>query len=537
MNRKSFLGLLGGAPVLAALAFQSKAGVNAGVTSAAGEFEEMTIAEMHSGMVAGRLTALSLAKAYLKRIEAVDRNGPKLNSVIELNPDALAIARDLDREWKRKGPRSPMHGIPILLKDNIDTHDKMSTTAGSLALKGHVAARDAFVVEKLRAAGAVILGKTNLSEWANFRSTRSTSGWSGRGGLTLNPYALDRNPSGSSSGSAVAVSANLCAVAVGTETNGSIISPSSVCGVVGIKPTVGLISRSGIIPISHTQDTSGPMARTVTDAAILLGAMTGLDSTDAATHSSEGKAYTDYTRFLDRDGLRGVRIGVLRRYFKTHSKATRIANEALVRLKDLGATLIDPADLPSDEKVGDAGFELMLFEFKAGLNAYLANLPSDAPVRSLTDLIAFNERHQEKELPFFGQEILAMAEGKGSLTDKVYLDALALCRRVSREGGIDKIMDTHRLEAIVAPASGPAGATDLVYGDRDLGGCASPAAVAGYPSLTVPAGFVSGLPVGLCFFGRAYSEPVLIRLAFAFEQATRMRRAPGFASTVSDVHR
>jgi amidase len=455
-------------------------------------------------------------------------HGPALRAVIEINPDAPAIARALDRERKSHGPRGPLHGIPVLIKDNIDTHDGMMTTAGSLALLGSIAPRDSFVAQKLRAAGAVILGKTNLSEWANFRGDHSTSGWSARGGLTRNPYALDRNPSGSSSGSAVAVAANLCAVAVGTETDGSLVSPSAVCGIVSLKPTVGLISRAGIIPISRTQDTAGPMTRTVTDAAILLGALTGVDPRDDATEASRDKALPDYTRFLDANGLRGARIGVARNYFRSAGISGKLLEAAVDDLKRLGAILIDPADDPALGKFDDAEDTVLSYEFKAGVNAYLASLGPNAPARTLQDLIEFNERNRAKELRYFCQEDFLRAQERGPLTDKVYLDAWDRCRRLSRAEGIDAVMDKHQLDAIVAPAGGPAGVTDLVYGDRDIGGSFSPAAVAGYPNITVPAGAIAGLPVGLSFFGRAYSEPVLLKIAFAFELATNHRRAPKF---------
>jgi len=494
--------------------------------------DELTLAELRAGIRSGRFSAVSLAKDYLTRIEEVDRNGPHLNSVIEINPDALAIARELDRERKAGKDRGPLHGIPVLIKDNLDTHDRMSTTAGSLALAGSIAAEDAFVVQRLREAGAVILGKTNLSEWANFRSAHSTSGWSGRGGLTRNPYALDRNPSGSSSGSAVAVAASLCAVAVGTETDGSILSPSSYNGIVGIKPTVGLVSRSGIIPISHSQDTAGPMARTVADAAILLGCMVGQDANDAATGPSAGNSHADYTAFLDPAGLRGARIGVARKCFGDYAEANKLMEAAIVEMKQLGAVIIDPADLPSHGKFDEQEFQVLLYEFKADLNAYLARLGPNVPVHSLQEVIEFNHRHRDREMPWFAQETMLKAQEKGPLTEPGYRKALEDCRRLSREEGIDAVMAEHRLDALVAPTTGPAHVTDLVYGDRDTGGSTTPAAVAGYPSITVPAGQVAGLPMGLSFFGRAWSEPKLIKLAFAFERATRHRKPPTFQPTI-----
>ncbi|MFI5377701.1 MAG: amidase [Tepidisphaerales bacterium] len=496
------------------------------------DLEEATIGQLQEAMAAGRATAESVTTQYLRRIRDIDRAGPTLNSVIELNPDALAIARELDAERKAKGARGPMHGIPVLVKDNLDTEDRMMTTAGSLALEGSIAPQDSSVVKKLREAGAVILGKTNLSEWANIRSSRSTSGWSGRGGLTKNPYALDRNPSGSSSGSAVAVAASLCAVALGTETDGSILSPATVCGVVGLKPTVGLVSRAGIIPIAHSQDTAGPMARTVRDAAILLGAIAGGDERDAATAGGRGKAQADYTSFLDADGLKGARIGVARQFFRSRRGADQVIQAGIEVMKGLGAAVVDPVEIPGLGKIGEAEFVVLLYELKADLNAYLASLGPGAPVHTLAEIIAFNEKNAAREMPYFGQDTFIEAQKKGPLTDKPYLDALEKCRQLSRDEGIDAVMEKHRLDAIVAPSGGPAAKTDLIYGDRDVGGSSTPAAVAGYPNITVPAGEVFGLPVGISFFGRAFSEPVLLRLAYAFEQATRARKPPRYPATV-----
>lgn len=498
------------------------------------EWEEATIPELQKAMNSGKVTSVSLVRAYLGRIREIDQSGPRVNSVIEVNPDAVEIARALDDERKKKGARGPLHGIPVLLKDNINTADRMMTTAGSLALLGSIAPRDAFLAERLRAAGAVILGKTNLSEWANFRSNRSTSGWSGRGGLTKNPYVLDRNTSGSSSGSGAAVAANLCAGAVGTETDGSIISPSTYCGIVGLKPTVGLISRSGVIPISSSQDTAGPMTRTVTDAAILLGGMAGVDSSDPATESSQGRSAPDYTVFLDKEGLRGARLGVARHFFRSrNSKVTKILEAALETFKSGGAELVDPVELKSFDQIGDAEYQVMLYEFKDGLNKYFASLGPNAPVKSLKELIEFNDAHKAEEMPYFGQETLLEAEKKGPLTDREYLEAVEKCRHLSRAEGIDAVMNEHRLDAIIAPSGGPAHSTDLVYGNRDTGGSSSPAAIAGYPSITVPAGMLHGLPFGLSFFGRAYSEPVLLKLAYAFEQASHGRQPPEFLQRVA----
>lgn len=496
------------------------------------EFDEITISQLQDGMKSGEYTSRSIVEHYLNRINAIDADGPKLKSVIEVNPDALEIADQLDRERKEKGIRGPLHGIPVLIKDNIDTADKMMTTAGSLALVGSKPREDSFLVRQLRKSGAVILGKTNLSEWANFRSSHSTSGWSGRGGLTRNPYALDRNPSGSSSGSAVAVSANLCAVAVGTETDGSIVSPASINGVVGIKPTVGLVSRTGIVPISHTQDTAGPMARSVRDAAILLGAMVGIDPEDSATRKSKGKFFIDYTEFLDPKGLKGARIGVVRNYFGFHEGVDKLMSDALEIMKSNGAIVVDPVEIKSLSKLGNAEEIVLQYDIKTDMKAYLNRLGHDAPVHSLKDIIEFNEKHKTEEMPYFGQDIFLKAEARGELTSKEYIRALEKCRRLSRTEGIDLVMEKYRLDALVAPTDSPAWLTDLVDGDHFLGGSSQAAAVAGYPSITVPAGFVFGLPVGISFFGRAWSEPKLIRLAYSFEQATKFRKPPKFKPTV-----
>jgi amidase len=499
------------------------------------DLEEATIADLQQRMASGRDTARSIAEKYLARIEKLDRQGPSLRSVIELNPDALTIADQLDAERKTRGARGPLHGIPVLVKDNIATADRMSTTAGSLALDGTHAPSDAFVVEGLREAGVVILGKSNLSEWANFRSTHSTSGWSARGGQTKNPYALDRNPSGSSSGSAVAVSANLAAAAVGTETDGSIVSPANNTALVGIKPTLGLVSRSGIVPIAASQDTAGPMARTVADAAALLAFMTGVDRDDPITSGGAGHGLAEYQTLLDANGLRGARIGVVRnKLFGYSPAADRLAETAIADMKKQGAVIVDPANIPTLGSFDATEFDVLLFEFKDGLNKYLAWLGPASPVHSLKEIIAFNSAHADQELKYFGQEIMEMAEAKGPLTSPEYQRSLATNQRQSRQLGIDAVMATFKLDALVAPTFGPAWLTDLVAGDAWPVGASSPstvAAVAGYPHITVPMGFVRGLPVGISFFGRAWSEPVLIRLAYAYEQATKHRRPPAFAAT------
>jgi amidase len=501
-------------------------------TSTVTVMDEISLDTMRKGLNSGQIIAHDLTQYYLSRIDTIDRTGPGLNSVIETNPDALAIAGDLDRERQTKGPRGPLHGIPILIKDNIATADRMQTTAGSLALVGSRPPKDAFVVSRLRAAGAVVLGKTNCSEWANFRGRHSTSGWSGRGGQTRNPYALDRNPSGSSSGSGAAAAANLCAVAVGTETDGSIVSPSSINGLAGIKPTVGLVSRSGIIPISHTQDTAGPMARTLADAATLLSVLAGVDADDPATEAARSHVQADYTRFLDPNGLRGSRLGVVRKYAGFNMHVDRVFEEALAALKAAGAEVIDPVEIASIDKLDEPETEVLHFEFKADLNRYLAWLGASSPVHSLEEIIAFNQKNRPRELAWFGQESMEKAQKKGDLTSPEYQKAIADCRRLSRQEGIDAAMDKFRLDALIAPTDGPAWPTDPINGDHFSAGTSTLAAVAGYPHVTVPMGFVFGLPVGISFFSRAWSEPTLIKLAYSYEQSTRVRKPPGFRATV-----
>ena len=496
------------------------------------EFEEWTLADFANALNSGAHTSVSITRAYLERIEAIDRQGPTLRSMLELNPDAMALAEAADRARQAARLRSPLHGIPIVIKGNIDTADRMGTSAGSLALAQGNAPSDAYVAAKLREAGAILLGKTNLSEWANFRSTHSSSGWSGVGGQCGNPYALDRSPCGSSSGSGAAVSGNLAPIAVGTETDGSIVCPASLCGIVGIKPTLGLISRAGIIPIAHSQDTAGPMARTVTDAAILLGALTGVDSRDPATIAGAEHAGTDYTRFLDPRGLRGARLGVPRkRLFGYHDATDKLIEQAMNALRREGAEVIDLPELPHLGEYDESEYEVLLYEFKADLNTYLAARGATVESHSLAELIEWNERNRATSMPYFGQEIFLQAQEKGPLTDQAYLDALAKGQHLSREEGIDALMNEHRLDALIAPTCSPAWTIDLVTGDHYLGAASTPAAVAGYPHITVPAGFLFGLPVGLSFFGRAWSEPTLIRLAYAFEQATSARRAPRFLPT------
>ncbi|HPG38871.1 MAG TPA: amidase [bacterium] len=490
--------------------------------------DELSLAELQQKIVQGEYTAQNLVELYKQRIAEIDKSGANLNAVIELNPNALSIAAKLDAERQQGKSRSPLHGIPVLLKDNIDTADAMLTTAGSLALAQNRAQKDAFLVRKLRDAGVIILGKTNLSEWANFRSTRSTSGWSGRGGQTRNPYILDRNPCGSSSGSAVAVSANLCAAAVGTETDGSIVCPSHINGIVGIKPTLGLISRSGIIPIAHSQDTAGPMARTVYDAALLLSVLAGQDPADNATLNKQHPGKLDYTHFLDEKGLHGARIGIARNMFGFHDRVDKVIEEAIYVLKHNGAVIIDPANIETAGQFNETEFTVLLYEFKVDLNRYLAQAGAGVSRRTLQDLIAFNEENQATEMPFFNQDIFIMAQEKGDLKKPEYLQALQNNHTLARKKGIDAVMNQYHLDALIAPSGAPAWLTDHVNGDHYMGGSSTTPAVAGYPNITVPAGFVFGLPVGLSFMGRAWSEPVLLRIAFAFEQATKSRKPPLF---------
>ena len=496
--------------------------------------EETTIAQVQDGMKAGRLTSRGVTQAYLDRIAALDRQGPTLRAVLETNPEALTIADGLDAERRRGKLRGPLHGIPVIVKDNIETHDKMQTTAGSLALEGNFAVRDASIVERLRAAGAVVLAKANLSEWANFRSSRSSSGWSGRGRQCRNPYVLDRTPSGSSSGSAVSVSANLCAVAVGTETDGSIISPANTCGIVGLKPTVGLVSRAGIIPIAHSQDTAGPMARTVADAAALLTALAGVDPRDPATADAQGHVAKDYTAFLDASGLKGARIGVQART-GNNPIVDAVLEQAIAVLKTQGADVVDPAPIETAGQLGMNERDVLQYEFKADLNAYLATMPATEKPRTLADLIAFNAANEDREMPYFGQETFIASQARGPLTDQAYIDARAKCIELTRTKGIDATMDKYKLDVMLGPSGGIASLVDLAGGGGGGGGPGSSQfpAVSGYPHITVPAGFHFGLPLGVSFYGRAWSEPVLLRVAYAFEQATKVRRAPGFTPTLA----
>ena len=493
------------------------------------ELQEITIDELQKKMESGEYTAKSITQIYLDRIARIDKDGPKLNSIIELNPDALKIAESLDAERKNGKVRGKMHGIPVLIKDNIDSADKMMTTAGSIALVGNIASTDAFIVQQLRKAGAVILGKTNLSEWANFRSSRSSSGWSSRGGQTKNPYILDRSPCGSSSGSGAAVAANLCAVAVGTETNGSIACPASMNAVVGIKPTVGLLSRSGIIPISATQDTAGPLTRTVADAAILLGVLASVDLKDKVTEQSKGNENTDYTRFLDKNGLKGKRIGIEKSFLKKHEGIDRLFAKAIDHMKKQGAEIVEIDYMKFDETDGAEG-DVLKFEFKDGVNKYLSN--SNAKIKSLEQLIAFNKANQAKAMPIFGQDILENAQAKGDLKSKEYLTALDKIMTVRKL--IDDELKKNRLDALCGPATGPSWCIDPVNGDFWTGyGGYGPAALAGYPSVTVPMGNVTEIPIGLSFLGKAYDEPGLIAIAYAYEQVSKERTAPKFIESLN----
>ena len=491
--------------------------------------EEKTIGELSLAMQSGKLTATQLTQIYLSRIKALDQKGPRLNAVLSINPDALAIAKQLDIERSAGHVRGPLHGIPVLIKDNIDTGDKMATTAGSLALINNFAKQDAEIVRRLRNAGAIIVGKTNLSEWANFRSSNSTSGWSAVGGLTKNPYVLDRNTCGSSAGTGTAISANLAVVGVGTETNGSIVCPATLAGLVGIKPTLGLVSRTGIIPLAHSQDTAGPMTRTVKDAAILLDAMTGKDAQDAITMQVPESANRNYVAALKIDGLKGKRIGIVRDLFGSHPKVTALLESTITILKAQGAEVIENIKLPPNSTFSPASSTVLSYEFKSDIAAYLANAPTSVPYRSLADLIAFNKAHADKEMPWFAQERFEQAQASGDLTDKVYIGALAQAKKVTQEG-INKAMDDNKLDALFAPTGGPAWVTDLINNGGSLISSSSHAAVAGYPNITVPAGFIHELPVGVSFFGRAFSEATLIEIAYGFEQASKVRRAPKYLS-------
>ncbi len=537
LDRRVFLAA--GAALLAGCAGneQPRPSVPTPATSPAGPFPgadlaELTISDLQGRLGNGEETSRSLVERYLARIEAMNQKGPELRAVLEVNPDALGTADELDRERAAKGPRGALHGIPILLKDNIDTADKMTTTAGSLALAGSIAAKDSTVAARLRSAGAILLGKTNMSEWANFRSTKSSSGWSSRGGQCRNPYALDRSPSGSSSGSGSATAASLAAAAIGTETDGSIVSPSSVASLVGIKPTVGLVSRAGIIPISSTQDTAGPMARTVRDAAILLGALVGADPRDPLSEEGARRGHRDYTQFLGRESIKGLRIGVMRKGFLgKNDHIDHLMKEALEDLKFLGAQIVDPADFFITDEIGKNELEVLLFEFKATLNAYLTTVSERTPVRSLGELIAWNEKHRDQTMPYFGQELFADAEKKGDLSSSDYQKALEKCRELVKTNGLDATLDGQKLDALVAPTGSIPWLIDLVNGDSPGFGASTAPAIAGYPHITVPAGYAFGLPVGISFIGRPWSEPLLLKIAFAYEQATKARRPPRYLPT------
>ncbi|HPF51894.1 MAG TPA: amidase [Draconibacterium sp.] len=535
MKRRSFFktGALGGS----VLAISGVAACTSNSTTTEPEenltdfdLNETTVAELQKKMEAGELTSEAICKLYLQRIEKVD---PHLKSVIELNPDAVEIARQMDEERNSGKVRGPLHGIPIVIKDNIDTGDKMMTTAGSLALEGNVVRQDAFIAHKLREAGAVLLGKTNLSEWANFRSDNSSSGWSGRGGQVRNPFCLDRSPCGSSSGTGAAVSGNLCTIGIGTETNGSIVCPSGINGLVGIKPTLGLWSRQGIIPIAHSQDTAGPMCRNVSDAAILLGALAEFDPNDAETHIEKGTILSDYTSFLKADGLKGKRIGIASQMVPTDNNVRLLFDQAVQDLKEAGAEVIENVEFENNRKWGEPSYQVLLYEFKADLNKYLAEHPT-APLKSLEEIIEFNKNNADKEMPWFGQEIFEEAQKKGDLTSEEYLEALKNSKLYAGKEGIDKVMEEHQLDAIIAQTNGPTWSIDWVNGDHFSGGSSSPAAISGYPNITVPMGFVKGLPVGISFFGKAWTEGTLIEIAFAYEQATQHRQAPTFRKSLME---
>lgn len=547
MDRRDFLGrsAIGGAGLIAASCTSPApstppAGAPAPSTSATGnepfELHEATVDSLQEAMRTGRLTARAITERYLARIDALNRQGPELRAIIEVNPEALEIADRLDAERQAGKVRGPLHGIPVALKDNIDTHDRMTTTAGSLALEGSIPPQDAFIAQKLRDAGAILLAKANMSEWAYWRGMNASSGWSARGGQCRNPYALDRTPCGSSSGSGVAASANLAALTVGTETGGSIMCPSSINGVVGVKPTVGLWSRSGIIPISHSQDSAGPMTRTVRDAAIMLGVACGVDPRDAATTASQGKFHADYTTFLDPAGLKGARLGIVRNIQGFDDRVLALFQEAIGAMKAAGAEIVDPANLPNMDTGSvfqEAPTIVLNYEFKANINKYFASLGPKAPVKSLTELIAFNDAHRDQEMPFFGQERLHISEKTAGLDAPEYRAAVAAIQRATRGDGIDALMQRHRLDAIVAPTTGAAWLTDHIRGDRfDGGDSAGTAAIAGYPDISMPMGFVGGLPIGVSFFGRAWSEPTLLKIAYAYEQATKRRQPPAFKATL-----
>jgi amidase len=489
--------------------------------------EELTIGQLHQGYLEGKYSVKDVVKVYLERINEIDKSGPSLNSIIVINPDALNIAEELDKESATGKLKGALWGVPVILKDNIDTHDKMPTTAGATVLRKSFPAADSYVALKLREAGAVIIAKSNLSEWANFRAKMSSSGWSGIGGQTKNPYVLDRNPCGSSSGSGVAVSANLCMVAIGTETNGSIVCPSNNNGIVGIKPTVGLISRTGIVPISFTQDTPGPMGRTVEDVALTLGALTGIDSSDSKTFASQGKYYSDYSKFLKKDGLKGKRIGLSKKSMGFSDKVDTLMNKTIAYLKANGADVVD-IEYPKGQNYEDASYQVLLYEFKDGLNKYFAGPGSDSPVKNLKELIDFNQS-DSIELRYFDQGILEQAEAKGDLNSPEYKKALATMIKATREDGIDKAMETYKLDAIMAPTGSPAWKTDLVLGDHFVGGSSSLAAISGYPAITVPMGFIDDLPVGVTFFGKAWNEPLLLEIAFSYEQGSKHRKAPKYS--------